>query len=264
MSDELKFAIATAQHAGEMLKKSFRKDVGERPKGLRDVVTKADFSSQKFITGEIRRNFPKHDIMGEESGALKDEIDTGKSAKWLVDPLDGTVNYVAGIPAYCVSIALARGGEPKVGVIYDPTLGEMFYAERNRGAYLNGKRIFVTERPLRHSLIGMSFSKNFEKTMRMLDVVKKLQQQVRRFRSFGSTSLEAAYVACGRTAAYVNPSSTPWDFAAAKVIVEEAGGVTGDARGKPWQFGSTSVVAANSKETLSVISKAFLAAEKKG
>lgn len=259
-SKELLVAKKTALKAGELLFKMFREGSNriQTQKGSNDFATEADYAAQKLIFGEIKNNFPTDELLGEESydGTIPK---TGRL--WVIDPLDGTMNFEAGVPIYCVSIALVDSTREKyspiAGAVYNPVLKEMFYAQKGCGAFLNGKRVIVSEKPLRDGIVNVSLSKKSSNLPSMLSGVKRLHPKTRRFRSLGSTPLQACFVACGRMVADVNFSGTPWDSAAANLIVGEAGGVFCEMNGSKWKLSSKTILAANNNENAKAIIQAF-------
>lgn len=226
------FVKDVARGAGRILIDGFHKVKSWRSKdGKGDVVTEIDEESERYIIDRIRREFPNDRILSEESGLSGSG---GDERVWIVDPLDGTRNYVMGVPFFCVSIGVTRGGSPIVGAIYDPVHNEMFFAARGGGAFLNGERIEVShEETLDDSVISVSWVKRRADRRRFVTYIEELSRDTSFFRRFGSAALVTAYVACGRVHAYVQGGLNPWDVAAGILIVEEAGGVVTDFAGKP-------------------------------
>lgn len=221
------FAESLAREAGKRLQTHFAKVVGERRKGPRgrDILTDADTLTQKFIFRSIRKCLPQHGVFGEESGSLDDAVE-GSRFTWMVDPLDGTINFAAGLPWWCVALALVNvKREPVVGVIYDPLLDELFSAHKGGGAYLNGSRIHVTRRPLNESIVAVAVSHHAVRARRALEFISLIHPKVRRVRFFGSSSLDLASTAAGRFGACTNFSSAEWDVLAGQLLVTEAGGL---------------------------------------
>jgi len=259
-SKELLVAKKTALKAGELLHEMFKEGSNkiQTHKGSNDFATEADYAAQELIFEEIKKDFPQDDFLEEES--FDGKIPVAKRL-WVIDPLDGTVNFEAGIPEFCVSIALVDSTKEKfspiVGVVYNPVLKEMFCAENGKGAFLNGKQIFVSKRSLKESLLATSITRTPDKLAAMLTAFNHLSQQVRKFRSIGSTALETCYVACGRFGGFFVVSNKPWDSAAANLIVKEAGGVFSELEGNEWRIGSQSVAVANNEESLNKIIDAF-------
>lgn len=241
----LDFVIDLAHRAGALLRAYQEQGFSVESKGGVDVVTDADRASEALIIAAIRERYPEHRIVAEESGAGGGDGEY----TWLVDPLDGTVNYLHGMPIYSVSLALLRGGEPLIGVVYDPSRGELFAAERGRGAHLNGRRLGVsaTARMI-DALLTTGFPyERFtarENNVREHDHLIMRCQDVRRA---GSAALDLSYVAAGRTDGYWELGLKPWDVAAGALIVVEAGGAIADWDGGPWRPEGGRIVASNGR-----------------
>ena len=225
------FVEDVARGAGRILMRSFHEVKSWRTKdGRGDVVTAVDEESERYIIGRIRQEFPSDRILSEESGVSG----SGQGRTWIVDPLDGTRNYVMGVPFFCVSIGITEGGAPVLGAVYDPVHDEMFFAGRGGGAFLNGARIEVSdEDTLDDSVISVSWVKRRADRRRFVTYIEELSRDTSFFRRFGSAALVTAYVACGRVHAFMQGGLNPWDVAAGIVVVEEAGGVVTDFTGKP-------------------------------
>ena len=197
-------------------------------KARQDYASEVDAQAEKEIIRELRRAFPDYGIVAEESGSF------GKSRyTWVIDPLDGTSNYLHGFPHYCVSIALLEGDEPIHGVVFDPMRNELFTASRGSGAQLNERRIRVTDRK---ELTGAMITTGFPPRERaragaQLECVRELLVHAEDIRRTGSAALDLAYVACGRSDAYFEAGVKDWDIAAGVLLVREAGGKVCDFRG---------------------------------
>ncbi|WP_147651668.1 inositol monophosphatase family protein [Vulcaniibacterium gelatinicum] len=193
-----------------------------------DYASEVDGLAEAEIVRELKRAMPDCAILGEESGA------SGKGrATFVIDPLDGTSNYLRGFPHWCVSIALVENGEPQHGVIFDPLRNELFTASRGSGAVLNDKRIRVAERK---DLSGAVLTTGFPPRERaragaQLECIRELLREAEDIRRTGSAALDLAYVACGRTDGYFEAGVKPWDIAAGMLLVREAGGRVCDFRG---------------------------------
>jgi myo-inositol-1(or 4)-monophosphatase len=221
MDERFELAIALARQAGELLKKGFGNAGQIQQKGPIDLVTEYDLQSEQLILERIRRAFPQDMIIAEESG------DQGSGEYcWFVDPLDGTVNFAHGIPIFSVSIAGYLGDQPQFGVVFDPLRDELFHARAAAEALLNGRRLQVSRQSrLGDSLLVTGFHydirSNHETNLPQHNYMALHSQGVRRL---GSAALDLAYVAAGRFEAYWELSSSPWDWAAGRVLVESAGG----------------------------------------
>jgi myo-inositol-1(or 4)-monophosphatase len=222
---ELTFvAIQAALSAGALLRRGFGTDfkIASKP-GLQNLVTEYDNASEKTIISSIARHFPDHCILAEESGQLSKE---NSSVVWIIDPLDGTVNFAHGIPIFCISIAVAIQGEVVSGVVYQPITQEIFVAEKGKGAYLNGTQIFVSKtQDFEHAIMSTGFPYNVDKDpMQCIEKFAKMQLKGVPLRRLGSAAIDMSYVAAGKFDAFWEVGLHPWDIAAGKILVEEAGG----------------------------------------
>ncbi len=249
-------ALLAAKKAGTIIKTNYGKKLQVTVKGEagKDFVTNADFGSEKAIISTIKKAFPDHAILAEESGAH-----AGTSEyTWVIDPLDGTTNFSRNIPFFSIAIALARKGEIILGLVYNPILNELFFAEKGSKAFLNNKPISVSERKtLAKSILSQSFDYSNEKRKDNFRNIQKTFFQIEGFRLYHSTELELCNVACGRTEGYMVSSSNPWDIAAGAFIVERAGGKVTNFDGTKWSCQVPRIVATNKrihKELLQVLS----------
>jgi myo-inositol-1(or 4)-monophosphatase len=228
----LKVGINAAKKAGKVIlfhKGKFRDLTKVKYKGPRDIVTKADFEAESIIKKTILKSFPFHEILAEETPRGYDLADF----LWVVDPLDGTVNFSHDYPHFCVSIALKQQEQTVLGVIYDPVLKELFTAVKGKGAFLNGKKIRVSQNSeLIKVLLNTGFSYNRGERMEFtLSAVKRMLYKIKDIRRSGSAALDLAYVACGRTDAYLEYNLKPWDLCAGALLVTEARGKASDPEG---------------------------------
>ena len=199
-------------------------------KGPADFVTTADKKAEEVLVAGLTKARPRFGFLLEEGGKIEG---TDTSNRWIIDPLDGTTNFLHGIPHFSISIALERDGEPVAGVIYEPITDQMFWAEKGQGAYLNGRRIRVSaRRRLEESLFatGIPFAgkQDHDRFLSQLKAVMAVSAGVRRF---GSAALDLAYVAAGRYEGFWEFGLHPWDIAAGIVLVREAGGFVTDIGG---------------------------------
>jgi len=222
----LNFAIETAREAGQILLEKFGRKIEISKKGNINLVTEADFASEKLIIEKIRSHYPKHSILAGESGESNSAVTSGESIwKWIIDPLDGTTNYAHGYPCFCVTIALEHQGEIVLGVTFDPTRDELFAAEKGQGATLNNKKINVSETSeLSEALIVTGFPYNFAEKDNFVDHLNDFLVHSRGVRRDGSAAIDMAYVACGRFDGFWEEGLNPWDVAAGVLLIEEAGG----------------------------------------
>jgi myo-inositol-1(or 4)-monophosphatase len=233
MGEYLDVAVDAAREAGAFLARSVgRVKRIETKKGeVRNLVSEIDRGAEEMIIGRIRERFPAHAILAEESGGDLAPADV----RWIIDPLDGTTNFLHAVPIFSVTIGIERKGEIIAGVTYDPNRDELFTAELGAGAYLNGGRLRVTtQTDLLQSLLVTGFP---------YDVAGNPDHPAEHFTNFlhasrgirrlGSAALDLAYVAAGRFDGFWEVSLSPWDMAAGRLMVEEAGGMVSDFRGNP-------------------------------
>lgn len=221
MKEFLDTAIIAARAAGALLRDNFggTPDVNEFHD--HDIKLELDVRTQALITEHLLGAFPNHALYGEEGIAGNQASEW----QWIVDPLDGTVNYFYGLPHFCVSIALRRAGEIQLGVIYDPMREELWSVTKDGPATLNGKPIAVSPRTeLKDAVLSIGFAKSKTTIAAGLPLVEKFVGRVRKVRLMGSAALDLAYVATGRLDAYIESSVSLWDVAAGKLLVERAGG----------------------------------------
>jgi myo-inositol-1(or 4)-monophosphatase len=216
-----------------------------------DFASEVDKAAEAEIVRELRKAYPRHAILAEESGAL------GRSdSVWVIDPLDGTHNYLRGFPHYCVSIALVEHGEPQHGVIYDPVRDELFTASRGAGAVLNDKRIRIADRKDLDGAIlatGFPFRQRRHLDAHLAMTGALLNAGAEDIRRTGSAALDLAYTACGRLDGYYEIGLHPWDMAAGWLIVREAGGRCIDFRGEGDFMKTGNIVAGNLKVTEAIV-----------
>lgn len=223
--------VKAARIAGNVLLRNINKleALNVVQKGRMDYASEVDADAEKVIVKELKRAYPEYGILGEEGGVQ------GNSGRymWVIDPLDGTSNYLRGFPHYCVSIALVENGEPLDAVIFDPLRNELFTASRGSGAVLNDRRIRVTDRKdLAGAMIHTGFPpRERERVSTQLKCVDSLLTQAEDIRRTGSAALDLAYVACGRADAYFEAGVKAWDIAAGVLLVREAGGRVCDFKG---------------------------------
>lgn len=236
-SMSLNIAIEIAREAGALLRdfqdRLTKEDIAQKT-SRRDLVTKADFEAERLIVARIRKHFPDHAIFAEEE--VK-ETAVGDRPLWLVDPLDGTINFIHGHPHYAVSLGLYRSGVPLLGVVYNPAIEELFAAQTGQGATRNGQPIHVSvQTELDQSLLSTGFPyRRQELPNNNLENFNRLFLQVRGIRRLGVASLDLAYVACARFDGFWELHLQPYDVAAGAVLVREAGGLVSDfVMGESW------------------------------
>jgi myo-inositol-1(or 4)-monophosphatase len=247
MEKMARFAGELAKEAGrislERLKKPF--DVTYKS-SYSDLVTDVDKEVEKFVVNEILAHYPEHGILGEE-GTFEKDLSKYETV-WIIDPIDGTTNFVHQKQNYCVSIAVYHRKEGVLGVIYDPVRDELFSARKGDGAFLGKARLTIEPvYNLNEALVASSiFLNRRAKEIGLDKAAERLVRACRGLRIFGCAALELAYVACGRLDAYISLNLNPWDYAAGILLVEEAGGFIGRLSGKPIDpFMPSSIVSCN-------------------
>ena len=207
-----------------------------------NLVTNVDKECEKIIVDKIIQKFPTHSILAEESG----EQLSSSEIKWVIDPIDGTTNYAHGIPIFSTSIGVWVEGEIRVGVVYDPSKDELFSASKGEGAYLNKSQIQVSKvGEVERSLIATGFPYDLKKKIQNLKYFTKMLDKAQAIRRLGSASIDLCYVACGRFDGFWEFDLSPWDTAAGKILVEEAGGKVTDIDNNPFNIYCKSIVATN-------------------
>ena len=240
-----------ARSAGKILLEMLGTTSFRHKKNPKDLVTEADIAAQKVIESIVIGAFPDHRFLGEEGEFATANPDSASEFCWIVDPLDGTTNFVHGVPHFGPSIALARGTDVLCGVFYNPSTDEFFSASKGEGAFLNGKRMQTsTWQTLGESLVSLSFPTVVEQHSPDLLAFLKAATMCQSFRRTGSTALNMAYVAAGRFDATWSYACNAWDIAAGIVLVREAGGIVTKPDGSPVDFGSPAPVCAVANETL--------------
>ncbi|MCB4791642.1 MAG: inositol monophosphatase [Elusimicrobia bacterium] len=246
-------AVAAAKKAGRILLSHFGRKISIKTKGDRDYATEMDLRSEKLITTMIRKYFPGDNILAEENKYSSSD----SSYKWIIDPLDGTHNYMYGIRDFGISIALAKNNEIILGVIYMPLNNEAFSAIKGNGAYLNARKISVSKRPLRRStMVYDSRIRLHKKTM--MRNLGLLSEKVFNIRMYGSSVRGLTYLAQGKVDVVLEYDEKIWDCAAGLIIVEEAGGIITDLKGNKWGINTRQYVAANPvihKDILKIVKK---------
>ena len=238
---ELEIAVDVAERAGQLLMKFYGK-VNARFKKDKSFVTQADLKSEQMIKKILGEKFPNYSFLGEETGLRE----RNSKYVWVVDPLDGTTNFSITHPFFAVSIALVSSGTPVVGVVHYPFLNETFSAEKQNGAFLNGRSISISRTAkVENSILTFCHSSDASSRQRISSVFGVIKRLNDRFRQMGSASLELCYVACGRTDAFMMVGVKSWDVAAGALIVEEAGGKVTDFEGRQFTVNSRDVLASN-------------------
>ncbi len=236
-------AIDAALRAGGLLGKRFRTDLNVQQKGVHDFVTEVDREAEALVLDTIRSAYPEHQIMAEESSP--DTTGLAAGHRWIVDPLDGTTNFIHGVPTFAVSVAVEDPDGLAAGAIYDPVHKELFHAARGRGAYLDGKPIKVSGKTdMDASLIATGFPfRSLVRLERYLSAFEQFLRQTAGVRRAGAAAIDLAYTACGRYDGFWEFGLSPWDLAAGVLLVQEAGGVVTDFGGGTDYLGGDVVAA---------------------
>jgi myo-inositol-1(or 4)-monophosphatase len=245
LDDALDAAKEAARRAAEVLR-YWRKRFQVREKGKCDFVTDADIASQKLIREYLLGRFPGHELLGEEDESRDRKPLVTSPPTWIVDPIDGTTNYVHDVPFYCISIGLQVAGELVVGVVYDPSRDEMFSAAQGRGMFVNDERHQVsTAAKMDAALVSTGFAPDLRGTEIALDWWRHFTFRVTSLRRTGSTALNMAYVAAGRFDVYYAFDNHVWDVAGGVVLVREAGGIVTNIDGSTYDAYSPDALVTN-------------------
>ncbi|MBI2954102.1 MAG: inositol monophosphatase [Chloroflexi bacterium] len=238
----IRVAIEAARAGGAVVARGFTRTRSVRFKGRANPVTDTDLKAEETIVDLIAKNFPEHNIITEEERS----IDRGSRYTWIIDPMDGTMNFTMGIPFVAVSVALAVDNRPILGCVYDPLRKEVFTARQGKGAFLNGRRIAVSNKELlQDALLGFDLGYDEQIRQRTLEASTAIRPHILTLRLPGSAVLGMCYVACARFDVYFHPLIYPWDIAAGAVLVMEAGGQVTDLSGEDVTTRTSSIVASN-------------------
>ena len=248
MHPMLNIAVKAARKAGHIINRATRDiDILKvETKRQNDFVTEVDRAAEAAVIGVLREAYPNHAILAEESG---ESSGSQGDFVWIIDPLDGTTNFIHGVPQYCVSIGLKHKGIITQAVVYDPAKNELFTATRGSGAYLNDKRMRVSKRiKIADALIGTGFPfSKVDVLDRYIAMFRKVTLHCAGIRRPGAAALDLAYVAAGRFDGFWEMGLSPWDMAAGSLLVQESGGLVGDFSGESKYLDSGEIVAGNAK-----------------
>ena len=238
-------AVKAARRAGTIINRASQ-DVGSikvHSKNYNDFVSEVDHASERAIIETLQEAYPDHGFIGEESGNDR----TDAEHVWIIDPLDGTTNFIHGFPQYAVSIALAVDGITQQAVVYDPNRDELFTATRGAGAYVNNRRLRVAGRlKMSEALIGTGFPYREDQDVEAyLEIFAQMTRQCAGLRRPGAASLDLAYVAAGRLDGFFEQGLKPWDMAAGALLITEAGGLVGNYAGEESYLNTGEIMAAN-------------------
>ncbi|HEX2197401.1 MAG TPA: inositol monophosphatase family protein [Burkholderiales bacterium] len=247
MHPMLNIAVRAARRAGSLINRAALggEALEVRSKRANDYVTQVDRAAEEAVMDVVRKAYPDHGFLAEESGASADAAEY----RWIIDPLDGTTNFIHGFPQYCVSIAVEHRGALAHAVVYDPVRNELFTASKGRGAFLNDRRIRVSKcTRLQEALVGTGFPfKELDRVELYLRQLKRLMSEASGVRRAGAAALDLAYVACGRLDAFWELGLAPWDMAAGALLIQEAGGLVADLDGDAGFMESGDVCASTPK-----------------
>jgi myo-inositol-1(or 4)-monophosphatase len=247
MHPMLNIAVRAARKAGSVINRASLDGSGleVRSKRQNDFVTRVDTAAEEAIIDVVKKAYPDHAILAEESGAA----DGAAEYQWIIDPLDGTTNFIHGFPQYCVSVGIRHRGALAHGVVYDPNRNELFTASKGRGAFLNDRRIRVSKcLRLGDALVGTGFPfRELTRIDRYTGQLKNMMEKSAGVRRAGAAALDLAYVACGRLDAFWEMGLSPWDMAAGALLIQEAGGLVGDLRGDDGYLDSGEIACATPK-----------------
>ncbi len=247
MHPMLNIAVRAARRAGSIINRAALdgSPLEVRTKRVNDYVTRVDRAAEEAIIETVRRAYPEHGFLAEESGASQGDTEY----RWIIDPLDGTTNFIHGFPQYCISIGVEHRGSLAHAVIYDPVKNELFTASKGRGAFLNDRRVRVAKcLKLQDALVGTGFPfKELTRLDRYTAQLKTIMQSSAGVRRAGAAALDLAYVACGRLDAFWELGLAPWDMAAGALLIQEAGGLVADPDGEDGFLESGDICAATPK-----------------
>jgi len=244
-----KRGMEIALGAGSYIKKMLGKKHSISYKGEINLVTDVDRAVEAFIIKNIKKSFPMHKILAEETAESYANMKKKAEFLWIIDPIDGTTNFAHSFPFFCTSIALQYNGKTVLGIVYEPIRNELFWAQKNGGAFLNRKKIHVSPTTkLINSLLITGFSYEIKKeknsNLKHFSNFLKISRAIRRT---GAAALDMSYVACGRSDGFWEFKLKPWDTAAAELIVREAGGKVSQVDGMPYSIYNNNILATNEK-----------------
>ena len=251
-----KEVVGLIKKTGQILLKEFKtnKAIKAKFKSKHEIVTQADFLAEKIILKKLKALTPDWRILSEEYGDNHKKSDY----LWLVDPLDGTTNFFMGNPLFAVQIALLYKKEPILSFIYSPHLDEFYFAEKNKGAFLNNKKIKVSKKNIDKALLTYCHGNKEKHIKQALKIYNHFKTKQFDLRQLGCAAIEFAWVAKGKTECYISPGANPWDVAGGVLLVKEAKGTAYDFQGKPWDINSKTVFVSNGiidKQILSFLKK---------
>ena len=246
MNNYLETAVTAARAAGDLIRAHFGQSLTVQAEEAHDIKLELDVRAQELISGLLLKEFPSHRIIGEEGPAAETQVSSDQLV-WVIDPIDGTVNFFYNVPHFCISIALQRGDRTLVGVVFDPIKDELWTVAEDQPPQLNERPFRVSNRSaLSEAIVSVGFSKTARAIELGLRTFNSMICKARKCRMMGSAALDLAYVACGRFDAYIEKSVNLWDVAAGAFLVEAAGG-TVEIAPSPLETGKLAIVATNGK-----------------
>lgn len=251
-----KFITQTIQDAGKAVKKKYGKVGIKYTKGhVTNIVTEADLASEKIIIDKIKKKFPHHGIVSEESGRYHDDVEY----VWYIDPLDGSNNFVSQLPLFCIMFCVAKNNEPFAGAILDPINDRLLYAEKGKGIELNGKPVHCSEKERFADSTGYVSSRIFEDRIPLWHkLLEQSKQGMFWVHTFGSVGIAAAYISSGWMDWLIGTNILVWDYACPVLLLQESGCLVTNSKGEEWELGDSDVIAANPAlhpELLSIVQK---------
>jgi|SRR3989344_6847854 len=238
------FIIQIVKKAGDQVAKKFNNDKIIKIKKKGQIVTQADLIADKIIVSAIKKKFPKHSILSEESGHQKQPSEYF----WIIDPIDGTTNYSIGSPLFAIQVVLFKNDQPVLAAAYAPRMQEMYFAESDKGSYLNNKKMRVSDvKSLDQSFLTFCHGSDQKNIKRAVKIYNKIKFNSLDSRQLGSAAIEFSFVAAGRTECIILPGAHSWDVGAGALFVREANGKVTDFKGKDWNLKSEDIVASNGK-----------------
>lgn len=237
-------AIKAAKIAGEKLEYYFETLLEHEEKEDKSFVTKADKEADELIINLIKEKFPSHQIITEENGTIGEK----NEYTWVIDPLDGTLNFTRGIPLFATSIAVIKNGDPIISVVYNPITNTLFQAEKGKGAFWNGEKMQVSDiEKIEESIISMGRARDPENKAKTLGFYNKFYGKLKSQRVLGTAALELAFVASGRLEGFISVGLNSWDTYGGVLLIVEAGGKVTDYSGKDWDSSMKHFFASNGK-----------------
>jgi myo-inositol-1(or 4)-monophosphatase len=246
-----KEVVGLVSQTGQLLLKIFQqnKTNSRRFKSKHEIVTAADLLAEKFLLQKIKKLTPNFQIISEEKG------DNHKKSEflWLIDPLDGTTNFYMGNPLFAVQIALVYLNQPIFSCLYAPAIKELYWASRNRGAFLNNRKIHVSNKTIKHALLTYCHGNSLANLKKALKIYRHFKLHNFDIRQLGCAALEFGWVAKGKTECYISPGARLWDVVPGDLLLQEAGGQVYDFKGKPWTLQSKTIFAGNGVVDLPIL-----------